>query len=179
MSLREKIIVAVAGLALIWGIYEVGIKSILDNKKPGDKQKITEAELKQDLSVFTEEISQKVSSVNLNQKELFIISKSSEKFKKDPFISYADMETIKNRDKTDLSESSGNEPVQSLFKYLGYIEISDMKIAVINNIEYKKNERIENTRFRVKDISPSKVILSNGVKNFEIFNEDIKPGLNK
>jgi hypothetical protein len=54
-----------------------------------------------------------------------------------------------------------------------------MKIAVINNIEYKKNERIENTRFRVKDISPSKVILSNGVKNFEIFNEDIKPGLNK
>jgi hypothetical protein len=173
MSLREKIILFIAGLAVIWGAYELGIKNILQkNSVPSEKKK-TQTELEQDLSLFTRQISDQVSSVNLNKKEILIISKSREKVKKDPFISFYEMESIENKGELD-KKTPGAPAVQSLYKYLGYIEINNNKMAVINNLEYTENEQIEGSRYILKKISPLKVVLSDGSKSIEIFNEETK-----
>lgn len=173
MSLREKIILAAAGIAVLFGIYEFGLKNIFQ-KKQGSSQEIkSQTETDQNLLILTDQISASVSSVNLDKKEILIISKSREKIKKDPFISFNQMEAI---EKKDIEDKKPEEDIsfETLFKYLGYIEIGSLKIAVINNLEYKKNEQIENSGYILKDISPSRVILSDKIREIEIFNEETK-----
>ena len=136
----------------------------------------TDSQVEQELTNFTAETAQKVASVNLSSKETFIILKSNEKWNKDPFISFSQLERIKNRGQSENDE--GPTP-ETLFRYLGFIEINNTRLAVINELEYRINEKIEDTRYVLKEIFPSYVTLSNGSKNIVIYNEETKTKVEK
>ncbi|MGM0418465.1 MAG: hypothetical protein ACQEQS_07070 [Thermodesulfobacteriota bacterium] len=176
MSLREKIILVIAGLSLIWGIWELGIKNMTGDNTSVSQVPETDSQIEQELTKFTTETAQKVASVNLSSKEKFIISKSTEKWNKDPFISFSQLETIKNRGQSEKDEGPSPE---ALFTYLGYIQINQTRLAVINDVEYKINEKIEDTRYILKEILPAYVTLSDGSKNIVIYNEETKTKVEK
>ncbi|MDY0131574.1 MAG: hypothetical protein RBR53_02790 [Desulforegulaceae bacterium] len=178
MSAREKIILIFAGIALLWGIFEIGSTYIWnkDSKSPGTLK--SRAEIDQDISTLTANISAQVSSADLSAKEKLIISKGNQSLDKDPFINFKELESMNTKGTTKAgNKGEGVIPELTSYKYLGYIKINELEIAVINNLDYLKNEQIEGSKYKLKEISPSSVILSDGLTSVEIFNEETKSGL--
>lgn len=148
MKLREKIIILAALLA---GIYGLADYFIFAGKSDQGQALIQKAAL--DLDTYAAAASAKlaVSKLKDPDKVNYLISRAESDWPRDPFMGEiaAEIAIID----TDL-DAKGPELV-----YSGFIRAGKIILAVVNGIEYRIGEVMNDVGYKVAGITPSQVIL--------------------
>lgn len=148
MKLREKIIILAALLA---GIYGLADYFIFAGKSDQGQALIQKAAL--DLDTYAAAASAKlaVSKLKDPDKVNYLISRAESDWPRDPFM--GEIATEIAITDTDL-DAKGPELV-----YSGFIRAGKIILAVVNGIEYRIGEVMNDVGYKVAGITPSQVIL--------------------
>ena len=160
MSTREKIIVVLALLAVVYGVFIVFFE-------PKPQQTIFKSSQKdlESLQAFITKV--KVAAAEgLSEKDSYIIQRAETQWIQDPLVQ------IKKATKADAEPEDIVKPTgpETEINYTGYLEMGTMRMAIINGNEYETGDRLEQGGYIVRSISPTRVVLAttDGSKNLFI-----------
>jgi hypothetical protein len=160
MSNREKIIVVMAVLALIYGVYIVFIEP--QAQQPTFKTSKNQLE---DLNAFITKVAAATKD-GLSERDSEIIARAEKAWVRDPLIRMR--KPVQAEKETQQAEQE-TEP-QGVILYTGYLEMGTMRLAIINGNEYAAGDTLEQGGYIVRSISPSQIVLAttDGTKNMFI-----------
>ena len=147
MSKREKIILVVMLLAVIYGIYAIFLSSPKKVSFQG-----TEAEL-ETLDKLVTEMSQQE---DLSEKDAYTIAMAEEGWPTDPFYK---KEVSWVRASYEPSGSTADAPQEVSFNYTGYMETDRKRLAIINGVEYQTGEELDPGGYIVQGIFDNRVLI--------------------
>jgi hypothetical protein len=132
MSKREKIILIIMALTIVYGFYAL----FLENPSPG-KPKLAASGNK--LDTFNKFITTVATLVKggVSEEETYIIDNIPVKWTKDPLL---------------------NTRKEVAFKP-GFLNMGSQNLAIINGIEYEKGEKLPDGNHIVEEIHPNRVVV--------------------
>jgi len=143
-SRRELIILGLAGLAVIYLVFDL---IIMPSYKP---KKIETAQAQNiDIKTLLAEMSQYAKQVGSVDNILYTMSRADLAWPRDPFLY------------EDLASAASVEGQKTKFNYTGFVMLGSKRLAVINGIEYQIGESIAGVDFILKAINPNDVVLEN------------------
>ena len=152
MKKREKIILILAILALLYGAVDYFILS-------SDKNEAINADTSNKSSDFIEKINTTLASLNIiEQKKTnadYLISMIESEWKNDPFSK------IKNLSKE--NQKSAIYIKMTGLIYSGFIKLGNKMLAVIDGMEYTTGEYIKDSGYKIIQITPESVIINNNL----------------
>ncbi len=143
MTTREKIILALSLLTVLFGVYEV---FLADSDSSPSKQK---GETASEIAQFIQQVSVQIKQTEPSQTEKYIITHSQFPWKKNPFIDSLTILAGKSSQRTQNRKDENSPP---RWKYSGFISLGSKKIAIINGIEYEVGESLLSTGYYLKKI---------------------------
>jgi len=149
MSTREKIIVVFALLAMVYGAYIVFFEPKSQQPTFKRSQKGLES-----LEAFITKV--KVAAAEgLSEKDNYIIQRAETQWEKDPLVQ------IKKAVKAETApeDSAKRTEPETEISYTGYLEMGNVRLAIINGKEYETGDRLEQGGYIVRSISPTRVML--------------------
>lgn len=149
MSMREKIILLLAALAVGYGVYVLffeGSDGTGQSSAPQATSSPTGA------TTIANQVQSTIASGRLSESEFAILAKAREPWNRDPFHS----RTSSQAEDTTDQEQRGEE---ISFVYSGYVELGNRRYAVINGEEYTTGEELQPAGYFVRDILPDKVVI--------------------
>lgn len=153
MSRREKIIVFIAFLAVLYGAYDFFIAS------PAKKSEsipvvssFTPAAKTVETNTLVKEISDVLQENETIKAETYVAVSAEKEWKSDPF-------SASNVLHAESAKVSIGKTKEIRFIYSGYLEVGSKKIAVINGMDYQVGDELEMNGYTVKHITPSRVIV--------------------
>jgi hypothetical protein len=153
MSNREKIIVGLMVVAVIYGAYILFFSSPSTATKQtkivsGDKE--LEA-----LNTFITKIAAKTNT-GPSKSQAYILQKAQIEWKQDPFVELQPKKVV----------DTGPAPVlDTRVKYTGFLQMGDARLAIISGMEYEPGDRLEPGGFIIRRIFPNHVVVSPPGKN--------------
>jgi hypothetical protein len=176
MTKREKIIVGIMCLTVVYGAYDL----LVYRKKPRNAAVRQMANPVTELKSFVAEVTQKLINEKVSAEYSHIISQAGANWTKDPFID--SVEPLKKR-KTIQPEDQKERvlPTRSGFIYTGYLKLGPIKMAVINGMEYSVGESLDVNGLYVKNISPHHVVIGkvHSPETIQLPLKELDPGLSK
>ena len=143
---REIIILALAGLAVLYGVYEYFIADRLTGKK---EQTSIESQTTETLiSSITEDLNKG----KLSDSENYIIKQAGVDWGNSPFLS-------RDLYRTWLAKDGATAASALKIIYSGYVDSGKSRMAIINNVEYRMNEELMEEGYVLKQITPSKITI--------------------
>ncbi len=157
MSNREKIIVVMAVLALIYGVYIV----FLEPKAQQPTFTTSQNQL-ENLNAFITKVAA-ATKEGLSEKDSEIIERAEKAWVRDPLVRMR--KPVQVEEETEQAEKE-TQP-QGMILYTGYLEMGSMRLAIINGNEYATGDTLEQGGYVVRSISPSQIVLAttDGTKN--------------
>jgi hypothetical protein len=150
MKKREKIIILITILAIIYGALDYFILS-------AGKNESIEPETANQSSKNLEAINQNLTRLKtIEQKKInpdYLISMIESGWKNDPF---SKIEKFSKR-----VRNLSSDPEMINFKYSGFIMLGNKILAVIDGIEYTTGEYIKNSEYKIVQITPKTVFIKN------------------
>jgi hypothetical protein len=153
MTSREKIIVGLMLLTVVYGVYAVFFEG-----KGGTPEIPTISSTKhlEDLTGFIDKIAKR-SKAGLSNEDKYIIKLAKAEWKQDPLISVE----LKPRPESDIKKP---KPVLVSIPdldiaYTGFMQMGDIKFAIINGLEYATGDRLEQGDYILRSITPSRVVI--------------------
>jgi len=146
MSIREKILVGLMLLSVVYGAYVWFL--------PAPQQAAT---LKQDneqevLNAFILKVAEKINT-GFPKNQAYVLQKAEAKWKRDPLIQI--------EPKTPEEEEDRQQPVlTSKMIYSGFLRMGDKRLAIINGMEYETGDILEPGGFVIRSISSSRVVIA-------------------
>ncbi len=173
MAKREKILVVMAIVALIYGVYNFFFASVpkknstrvvetfsgADFKKPNLQKSGFQKQGKTDADSFVTDVITKIVALDNSKKDMYIIKKAETAWVKNPFAKSDLPLNIKIKEKIDQVLSFENRPA-----YSGYIAVGRKKMAIINGMEYVVGDTIVQTDYIIKSISSIQVVAGSAGK---------------
>ena len=153
MTSREKIIVGVMCLTIVYGAFELSVgRQPIKTTPPPVGNNINE------LKLFVSEIDQKLNS-QLSAKEYpYLIKQAGLAWDKDPFIHSS--KPLQKRLASEIKErQSKSIEAHSKFNYSGFMQLGVTKIAIINGMEYTEGESLADKTYYVKSISAQRIVI--------------------
>ena len=146
MTKREKIIVYLMVISLVYGFYIFFLEGPVQRPLIETRRSKLEA-----ISEFINEIA-KMTKGGLSEIDAYIIENISPKWTKDPLL-----KTTKPRG----IFPAGSEIPDFLkdITYSGYLQMGSRHLAIINGTEYEAGEKLEKEGFTVGKIYPNRVII--------------------
>jgi hypothetical protein len=152
MSNREKIIVALMVVSVIFGIYIVFFES---PRQTTTVNPAADRELEV-LNTFITKIAEKTQS-GPSKEQAYILNKAQSTWKQDPLIQ---LEAKK------VDVDTGPEPVlDARVQYTGFLQMGDTRLAIINGMEYEAGDQLEPGGFIIRQILPNHVVVVPPGKN--------------
>jgi hypothetical protein len=176
MTKREKIIVGIMCLAILYGAYDLFVY----RKKPKYTAMQPTANPITELKSFVAEVTQKLINEKVSAEYNYMITKAGANWTKDPFI--ATVQPLKKRQTIEKAQQKEIvPPTRSGFIYTGYLKLGPTKLAVINGLEYSVGESLDTNGLYVKSISPHYVVIGkiNGLETIQLPLRELDPGLGK
>lgn len=167
MSKQEKVMVVIAGLSIIFGVYYFFIAS------PAKHIRLETGKKMMVLSKLADDITAELKEWDLTEAEAYIITQAETEWTKDPFF----------EGKVSWKPGSGGTVIQAEkveFSYTGYIELGKKRLAVINGLDYQigeslVGESLESGEYIVQNIYPDRVVIKprgkGNVITVQFFNE--------
>lgn len=157
MSNREKVIVVMAVLALIYGVYIV----FLEPKAQQPTFTTSQNQL-ENLNAFITKVAA-ATKEGLSEKDSEIIERAEKAWVRDPLVRMR--KPVQVEEETEQAEKE-TQP-QGMILYTGYLEMGSMRLAIINGNEYAAGDTLEQGGYVVRSISPSQIVLAttDGTKN--------------
>ena len=146
MTTREKIIVVLMVLAVVYGVYTFFFSSPREAAiSSSDKELAT-------LNSFITKVAERTKT-DVSQKQAYILQKAQADWKQDPLIQIQPKETPK--------EMEARQPLvlKSKISYSGFMQMGDTRLAIINGVEYETGDRLEPDGLIVRSISPNHVVI--------------------
>ncbi len=154
MTTREKILVGLMCLAILYGAYEL---FWTPSTRKETKQKVTATG--EDLHKFAGEVTQKLVKEKLPEEAIYRIEKASASWTKDPFLQTASPLTANKPADTSASPAVQTYSEQPDLVYTGYLQLGNKMMAVINGMEYAVGESIGVNDLYVKRITGQSVTI--------------------
>lgn len=152
MSKREKIIVLLMALAVLYGGYEFfwASKPKKGIKSPEKKEEV--------LDKFVTDVAVKLKKKDISDLDKHIIARAKDEWTRDPFV------RIELPSESELKqERIEASALEMNLTYSGYMEMGDQKLAVINGMEYMVGDELEPGGYIVKSISSTQIEI--GIKD--------------
>jgi hypothetical protein len=157
MSNREKIIVGLMLLTVVYGIYALffegkGKSSITPTAS------VSATEQLENLNAFITKVAE-ASQAGLSKEDKYIISRAESAWKQDPLttVELTDRpEDEINRPKKQVIQTTGPQLDVS---YTGFMQMGDKKFAIIDGLEYTAGDELEQGGFKVRNITPRQVVI--------------------
>ena len=154
MSKREKIILTIMALTIVYGFYAL----FLENPSPG-KPKLAASGNK--LDTFNKFITNVAALVKrgVSEEETYIIDKIPVKWTKDPLLNTI-KEVAFKPEKEKLDEAKKGATAQEFgIVYSGFLNMGNRNLAIINGIEYEKGEKLPDGGYIVEEIYPNRMVM--------------------
>lgn len=149
MTKREKIILFLTGIVILYGAYSFIFPS---------KTKQTINNQQANFNTLKTELLKSLNQHFLTPKEVRIYQLLKQKQLSDPFLY-----TTAPKATPSLTENSQNLSIQ--FKYTGYVFLNNNRFAVINGKEYKEGEPLEIRGFSLLKVNESYILIKGPGKN--------------
>ncbi len=176
MTTREKIIVGIMCLTIVYGAYELIFRGSAHTEKTPTAAGSSTGELKS----FVSEIAGKLDNEKVSLEYEHMIRQAGADWTKDPFI----QSTAPLKKRLTQSDSTAKKASKSpgpRYVYSGYMQLGKTKLAIINGMEYAVGEKLPNKTYYVKTISTNKVVIAkvNGKETIQIYITDMdgSPGI--
>ena len=147
MGAREKILVGLMVLAVLYGAFELLIGP--PEKSGPDEKSGQEIESARKMA---EKIDTRIDRAQLTAIQKNTLKLAAQQWERDPFY-------VLPEEKSLAANDSGSRGNFGSLKYTGYLEVGDRKMAIINGVEYRMGERLEKGSGVVKQITPGRVII--------------------
>jgi hypothetical protein len=149
MKKREKIVVFCAGIALLYGCY-----NIFTGSAPGTRNEVSATDPGASRKLVKDLIS-KVLKDELNKQELYTISQAGKDWSENPLMKI----TNKIKKAAEAVKTVTPNPGDAL-AYYGFIETGREKLAIIGGREYEEGEALAREGCCLKKIFKHKVIVA-------------------
>ncbi|MEJ2286144.1 MAG: hypothetical protein P8X85_21420 [Desulfobacterales bacterium] len=147
MSNREKIIVGLMVLSVIYGVYILFFESP-EKAASFDSGGARELEA---LNTFITKVADKTKS-GPSKEQAYVLNKAQTAWKQDPLIQLESKE---------VEVDTGPEPVlDARVQYTGFLQMGETRLAIINGTEYETGDRLEPQGFVIRRILPNQVVVS-------------------
>lgn len=154
MKPREKIILVLAILALLYGAFDFFILS------SGNTDAI-QSEAENQYADFLEKTNATLVNLNTIEKKKanagYLISIIESEWENDPFFK---IETPSKK-----TQKSAANPEMAVLTYSGFIKLGNKMLAVIDGMEYTTGEYIKDSGYKIIQITPESVSINNNVNN--------------
>lgn len=153
MTTREKIIVGLMVLAVVYGVYTIFFSAPSEDvafKSGGDKE--LEA-----LNSFITKVADKTKS-GLSKEQAYVLQRAQTNWKQDPLIQI--------QPKLSREEEENRKPLvlESKIVYTGFLQMGDKRLAIINGIEYEVGDKLQPSGLVVQKIDSNHVVIGSSVK---------------
>ncbi len=162
MTTREKIIVGIALLAVLYGAYEF----VLAPRMAGSLQPPAKEAL-ESLNAFIIKVAAASQEGKLSDTDAYIVKTAETAWQQDPML------VIPKKAAPQVVEpvkTPAMLPTAGL-TYTGYMEMGDKQLAIINGVEYEAGDRLEPGGLVIRRILPNRVEViatEHGGKTFSI-----------
>ncbi|RQD67100.1 hypothetical protein [Desulfonatronovibrio magnus] len=169
MEKRQKIILAVMVIAILYGIYDFFLKS------PGQAPQVVQEQRVERTRQLTSDVLARIDNLTLDSEEMLVLEASVGRPGTDIFYSWPYGERPEEREPEVVQEE-----ITGPLTFGGFIEMGDKKIAIINGYEYTVGEVIPEEGLRIVSILPNEVVLESISTNrrLSIYFEDSLFGVN-
>jgi hypothetical protein len=153
ISKREKIIIGLVILAILYGLFELLRQPAKEEAYTGlreDNKALNELVAGIDLIIKGE---------GLTQAEQYILASAQDEWPQDPF-SDVPLDMLEGHEKGDIEEEIAEMQISEAgpsFTYSGFLVMGAKRIAIIDGQEYEKGDELKSGLYTVQDIDPEKV----------------------
>ena len=148
-SKREKIIL---GLAIL-GVLYVGGRYLFFNSGNDTAGLETEKDSAYGLVM---EVAQRIARYNLTDMEQKVLEKAQMPWPDQPFITEPASAGATEPSDTSVLPAAASDD----YRFTGYLEIGNKRLAIINGEEYETGDRLTESNAAVRSISPEQVLLT-------------------
>lgn len=174
MTTREKIIVGVMCLTVVYGAWELLSGG---SRKPRSTAAPTVVNQKENLHKFVADIAGQLGEDPAGRSARYVAAKSQEPWGKDPFIdSILPLKKQLEQAPSEVGEQASDFAAGG-FTFSGFLQVGPTRMAIINGLEYAVGETLGISDYVIKKISPKEVIIGkmNGSETIVVPLRDIDP----
>jgi hypothetical protein len=155
MTKREKIIVGLMLLSVVYGVYTV----FFEGKGGGPREIGTISATKQleNLNAFIAKVAE-AAKAGLSKEDKYIIQLAEAEWKQDPLTSAE----LKDRPESELQRARKITKVSIPdlnVSYTGFMQMGNKKFAIINGVEYTSGEQLEQGGYIIGSITSRQVVI--------------------
>jgi hypothetical protein len=156
MTTREKIIVGVMILTVIFGAY-----TLFFSADTAISPQTTRAEPVADLQKFVIQVAQNLQKTIPTETVTQNLEQASRNWQKDPFLrSVAALTTELERSLPVEEVKEKPVPVETPdLRYSGFLQMGAKRMAIINGMEYEEGEMLPASGYFIRSISPKSVVV--------------------
>jgi hypothetical protein len=153
MSKREKIILIIMALTVVYGFYAL----FLENPSAGIPKLAASGNKLDTFNKFITNVAALVKG-GVSEEDTYIINKIPVKWTKDPLLNTRTETTFKP-EKEKLTEAKKEATARELgMVYTGFLNMGNRNLAIINGNEYEKGEKLPDSGLIVEAIYPNRVV---------------------
>jgi len=146
MSKREKILVGLMLLAIIYGIF------VWFPSAPQQAATLNSDNEKKALNAFVIKVAENTTR-GLSSNQAYVLQKAAAKWQRDPLVQI--------EPQTSVAKEEISQPVLTTkMTYTGFLRMGDKRLAIINGMEYEAGDILEPDGFIVRSISPRRVVIA-------------------
>ena len=157
MSNREKMIVGIMLLTVVYGIYALFFEG------KGESSMTTTASVSatkqlENLNAFITKVAE-ASKAGLSKEDKYIISRAESAWKQDPLTTVELTDRPEDEIKRQEQKVVDTKGPQLDVSYTGFMQMGDKKLAIIDGFEYAVGDELEQGGFIVRSITPRQVVI--------------------
>ena len=158
MGKREKVLLALMAVAISYGAFELFYSPPARDPVTQDTVNVGEV---QEMSAA---ISRSLQESELDEEESYVLQAAAARWEKNPFHIWPDPG---DEVMVEIDEEIEPDLIHETLAYSGYLEMGGTRLAVINNTEYRKGEKLEQGNLTVLNIAPGSVTLRSEINGQE------------
>ncbi len=150
MSNREKVIVFVMVVVVLYGIYSFFFASSPKVAFHNPNKQLDET------NQFVKDVADALKD-DLSEQQLYVLTQAKTEWRGDPFLKTQQPKktVVEEKNTQKVSTSASKEH----FVYSGYLQMGGRKLAIINGVEYELGNDVEKGEHIVKEIDPLRVVI--------------------
>jgi hypothetical protein len=155
ISKREKIIIGLVTLAVLYGLFELLWHPAIKDTYTGI------GEDNKALNELVAGIDRVITGEGLTQAEQYTLVSAQDEWPQDPF-SDVPLDMLEVGDMADIEETVADMQISEPdpgFYYSGFLIMGDKRIAIIDGQEYEKGDELKSGLYTVQGIDPEKVTI--------------------
>jgi hypothetical protein len=165
MTKREKIIVGVMCLTIVFGAYE-----LLGTRGAKKAAPLPQANPTEELRKFVTDMTQKMVGDRMGNEYQQMVSQVAVEWTKDPFINSIAPIASKSSDPAVSKQPADKATPSPSFVLSGFLQMGKTKLAIINGMEYAVGDAIDTSGHYLQSISTENIVIgrTNGVEKIQL-----------